>query len=104
MNALDLIRRIESLGGRIELESDGLRLHASTPLPDELVEAVGKQKVAIMLALGAPLNTAITSALAEVRPYLSPSLRRLSDDRLLILVNWSIMSAFDRAVVEVSRR
>jgi hypothetical protein len=104
MTALDVIRRVERLGGSIELEEDGLRLHAPSPLPDDVVAAVSKQKVAIMLALGAPLNTAITSALGEVRPHLSPSLRKLSDDRLLVLVNWSIMAAFDKAVMDVSRR
>ena len=56
-----------------------------------------------MLALGAPLNTAITSVLGELRPHLSPALRLLPDDRLLILINWSIMAAFDAAIVKVAR-
>jgi hypothetical protein len=55
-----------------------------------------------MLALGAPLNTAITSVLAELRPHLQPALRKLPDDRLIVLINWSIIAAFDRAVMQVS--
>lgn len=103
VSALEVIRRVETLGGRLVLEPDGLRLQASAPLPDDLVAAVGREKVAIMLALGAPLNTAITSVLAELRPHLSPALRRLPDERLLILIDWTIMAAFDRAIMRVAR-
>jgi hypothetical protein len=103
VSALEVIRRVETLGGRLVLEDDGLRIRASTPLPHDLVAAVGKEKVAIMLALGAPLNTAITSVLSELRPHLTPALRRLPDDRLLILVNWSIMAAFDQATMKIAR-
>lgn len=103
MSALEVIRQVETLGGRLLVDSDGLRLQASQPLPDELVAAVGKEKVAIMLALGAPFNVSVTSALAELRPHLPPSLRRLPDDRLLVLINWSIMASFDRAIMTLAK-
>jgi hypothetical protein len=103
VSALDVIRRVETLGGRVVLEADGLRLQAASPLPEDLVAEVGKEKVAIMLALGAPLNTAITSVLAELRPHLPPAMRRLPDERLIVLVNWSIIAAFERAVMKVSQ-
>jgi hypothetical protein len=102
MNALEVVRRVEMLGGRVVLEADGLRLRADVPLPDDLVAAVSREKVAIMLALGAPLNTAITSVLSELRPYLSPALRRLPDEKLIILFNFSFMAAFDKAVSNFS--
>jgi hypothetical protein len=102
MSALEVIRRVETLGGRVLLEPGGLRLRAAAPLPEDLVAAVGKEKVAIMLALGAPLNTAITSILAEIRPHLPPAMRKLPDERLMLLINWSIIAAFDRAVMKVS--
>jgi hypothetical protein len=98
MSALDVIRRVETLGGRLVLEPDGLRLQAASPLPDDLVADVGREKVAIMLALGAPLSAAITSVLGELRPYLATPLRNLPDDRLIILINWSIMAAYEKAV------
>jgi hypothetical protein len=103
MSALDVIRRVETLGGRLLADSDGLRLQASEPLPDELVAEVGREKIAIMLALGAPFNVAIASVLTELRPCLPPSLRSLPDERLMILINWSIMAAFDRAIMKAAR-
>lgn len=103
MNALEVIRRVEALGGRVILETEGLRLQADGPLPEDLVSAVAREKIAIMLALGAPLSTAITSVLTELRPHLSPALRRLPDEKLIILINWSIMAAYEQAIWKVSR-
>ena len=103
MSALDLIRRVEALGGRLVLDNGQLKLRAPTPLPDELTAAVSEQKAAIMVALGAPLDTVINGVLRDIRPHLPKSLKQLPDDRLLVLVNWSIMAAWEKAIRAVTR-
>ena len=47
------------------------------------------------------MNQTVATILGDLRPYLPQSLQRLSDDRLLALVNWSIMAAWGRALKEV---
>jgi hypothetical protein len=54
-------------------------------------------------ALGVPLNVTIGTILAEIRPHLPPALRKLPDDRLLTLVNWTLISAFETAIQKVRR-
>ena len=103
MSALDLIRRVEALGGRLVLDNGQLKVRAKAPLPEELTAAVSEEKAAIMVALGAPLDTVISEVLKDVRPYLTKSLKRLPDDRLLVLVNWSIMAAWEKAIRTAAR-
>jgi hypothetical protein len=103
MSALEVIRRVEALGGRLVLDAGKLKLRAPEPLPEELTAAVSDEKAAIMVALGAPLDTVISEVLKDIRPYLTKSLKRLPDDRLLVLVNWSIMAAWEKAVRTVTR-
>ena len=98
MNALDVIRRVEVLGGSLVLDGHQLRLRASHALPDDVVTAVGEQKAAIMVALGAPIDTVVGAILHEMRPQLPEGLRKLPDDRLLVLVNWSIIAAWEKTV------
>ena len=57
-----------------------------------------------MVALGVPLDLAVAGILKEIRPYLSPPLRKLPDDRLLALVNWNIIAAWNRAMREADER
>ncbi len=99
MSAVELIRRVEVLGGRLFVDEDGkLRIQAQEPLPQPLVAEISADKPAIMVALGTPMNTIIHTVLGEIRPFLPESLRRLSDDRLLALVNFSIIAAWHRAI------
>ena len=104
MTALDVIRRVEVLGGRLVLDGDQLKLRADQALPDEVVSAVAKQKASIMIALGAPIDTVVGSVLEEMRPQLPKSLRQLPDDRLLVLVNWSIIAAWEKAIQKFSQK
>ena len=103
MSALDVIRRVEMLGGRLVLDGDRLRLQAAEELPDDVVTAVGEQKAAIMVALGAPIDTVVGAILDEIRPQLPEGLRKLPDDRLLVLVNWSIIAAWEKTVQKFGR-
>jgi hypothetical protein len=103
MSALDVIRRVERLGGRLELDGGNLRLRAPEQLPDDVVAAVSEEKAAIMVALGAHLDTVVSGILREMRPHLPSSLRRLPDDKLLVLINWSIITAWEKTVREAVR-
>ena len=100
MSALEVIRRVEVLGGRLVLDGESLRLQAEKALPSQVVAEVSEQKAAIMVALGAPIDTVVGSVLAEIRPELPPSLRKLPDDRLLVLVNLSILAAWQKAAAK----
>jgi hypothetical protein len=98
VSALELIRQVETAGGHLVLEAGQLKVRAPAPLSDELLAEVAREKPAIMVALGAPLDTVASEVLEDIRPYLPASLRRLPDSKLLILVNWSIISAWDASV------
>ena len=103
MSALEVIRRVELLGGRLMLEGDQLKLRAPEPLPEGVVADVSREKAAIMVALGAPLDTVVSMVLTEIRPNLPAALRQLPDDSLLALVNWSIIAAWETAIQKVMR-
>lgn len=103
MTAFDVIRQVEALGGRLVIDGEDLRVRASKPLPNDVVASLRAQKAAIMIALGAPVDTTVGAILTELRPHLPPGLRNLSDDRLLALVNWSIMAAWERAILKFAR-
>ena len=96
--ALDVIRAVYLCGGSVRLEGDRLVMAADSPLPEEVRHAVRQRKSEIMIALGAPFDTAIAGVLADLRPHLTASLRKLSDQDLLLLVNWHIITSFQKAV------
>ena len=98
MNALEVIREVEARGGKLVLDGDQLKLKAPQPLPDEIMAAVSEQKATIMTTLGAPLDAVVAGILEELRPNLPASLRKLPDDRLLALVNWSIIAAWEKTI------
>ena len=98
MSALEVIRRVEALGGRVLLDEGRIRLRAPTPLPDDIVAAVSKEKASIMVALGAPLDTVVSGVIEEMRPHLPDALRHLPDSKLLVLVNWAIINSFETAI------
>jgi hypothetical protein len=72
VSALDLLRRIEQLGGRVEvLGGSALKLTAPLPLPADLVDAVRQEKAAILCALAelrAPARTLDGCAAHAVTP------------------------------------
>ncbi len=98
MNALDIIRQVEELGGQLTIDDGQLKVRAPEPLPQDVMEAVRTHKPTIMVALGVPFDQTVASVLKEIRPFLAPSLQRLPDDRLLALVNWNIMAAWQKAI------
>jgi hypothetical protein len=99
VNALEIIEEIRKLDADVCLEDDKLVIRGSgNRLPDDLRDALREHKIEVMVALGAPMDRAIASVLAEIRPHLPLSLRNVPDSKLLILVNWSIINAWATAV------
>ena len=97
-DALEVIREVYALGGHLRLEGDRLLMEAPRPLPELVRKAVREHKPAIMVVLGAPLDAVVASILEEVRPHLPSVLQDLPDGKLLALVNWSIIAAWNRAL------
>ena len=97
MNALEVIRSVYAYGGKLTVDGDELRVSAPAPLPDSLRQALREHKPSIMVVLGAPLDVVVCKVLAELRQHLPQSLQQLSDEKLLVLVNWTIMAAWEKA-------
>jgi hypothetical protein len=102
MSAFELLQRVHSLGGQVRLAGDDLQVTAPRPLPEDLLIELSREKPAVMVALGAPFDRAVGSILNEVRPHLPPALRDLSDAKLLVMVNWTIMAAWQKTLEQLS--
>lgn len=102
MNALEVIRQVYALDGKLTMGEGKLKVLSLAPLPDDLRQALREHKPSVMVALGAPLDVVVANILEELRPNLPKSLQTLSDDQLLALVNWSIMAAWERAIQKVA--
>jgi hypothetical protein len=104
MNAIEIIERVREHEADLALVDDHLVVRGwAEPLPEELKEAIAKHKGELMVALGEPANHTIAVILADIRPHLPKALQRLPDDKLLALVNWSIIAAFEKAVRTATR-
>jgi len=104
VNAIEIIEQVRAHDTELVVEDDRLLVRGrASPLPDDLRRALRDHKAELMVALGVPLDRTVAFVLAELRPCLPKSLRGLPDDRLLVLVNWSIVAAFDAAIREAAR-
>lgn len=104
MTALEILRRVHSYGGRVSLGEGGkLVLEAPAPLPDDLRMAIREHKPSIMVALGAPLDAVISEVLADIRPFLPEAMKQLSDEKILVLVNWGIIGAWEHVVSKAGK-
>lgn len=105
MNAVEIIQRVQSLGAQLYVDDARLMVSGSgEPLPEELRLALKDSKVELLVALGMPLDRIVGVVLADVRPYLDKNLQQLPDSKLLVLVNWSIMHAWNRAARRLGER
>ena len=105
VNALEIIRQVCALEANVVLEGKGLVIRGNgAPLPTELEEALRQHKAEVMVALGAPANMAAEAVLDEIRPFLAPALKRVSNENLIVLVNWAIIHAWNKAVTEASKK
>ena len=104
MNAIDIIEQVRAHNAELVVSDDRLLVRGrSAPLPEDLEQALREHKAELLVALGVPIDRTVSSILRELRPHLPAPLRRLPDDRLLVLVNWSIIAAFDAAVRQAGR-
>ena len=103
MNALEIIQALRQHGAELAIEAGDLVVQGRGPkLPDQLRDELAIHKADLMVALGCPIDRTIASVMNDIRPHLPPSLRQLPDDRLLILVNLSIIQAWCKAVERVN--
>ena len=101
MNAVEIIEKVREHDAELVVENDRLLVRGrASPLPDDLRQALRDHKAELMVALGVPFDRTVAFVLAELRPHLPKPLRGLPDDHLLVLVNWSIMAAFEAAIRE----
>jgi hypothetical protein len=104
MNAAEIIERVRQYDADLVIREDRLVVRGrGDQLPDDLQRELREHKAELMIALGVPMTRTVASVLSELRPYLPPALRRLPDDRLLTLINWSMMAAFETSVQKVRR-
>jgi hypothetical protein len=105
MNALEIIAEVRAHEADVVLDNDRLVVRGhGEPLPPELQDALREHRAEIMVALGAPMEQGVASVLADMRPYLAPSLQELSDGDLLRLVNLNMIMAWHKAMAQVARR
>ena len=103
MNALQIIEAVRAHGGEVAAQ-DGqlvLRVKRGESFPDSLRSELHAHKAELLVALGTPLERTVAAVLADLRPHLSPSLQQLPDDRLLALVNWHIIAAWQKACARI---
>lgn len=105
MNAFEVLLAVREHGAEVFMQDGQLLVRGSgEPLPDDLRAALSEQKLSIMVALGAPFDRATKSVLDDLRPYLSPTLRNLPDERVLVLVNWNILAAWRRTLLALENK
>jgi hypothetical protein len=99
VNALEIIERVRDHQADLIIVDDRLVVRGRAErLPEGLQAELREHKAELMIALGAPIDRTVAAILKELRPHLPPPLRRLPDDKILALVNWSIIAAWGTAV------
>ncbi len=99
MNAMELIELIHEHNAELAVEHQRLIVRGQgDPLPEELQVALREHKAELMIALGIPIDVTVASILDEIRPHLPKTLRELPDSKLLALVNWAIINAWNAGV------
>jgi len=102
VNALGIVEAVRRHGAELAVEDGRLIVRGEgPPLPEEVRRELREHKAELLVALGEPLDRTVAGILADLRPFLSPALRRLPDDRLLALVNGNIITAFEASIRKV---
>ena len=108
MNAISIIESVRKNGGSIVLDDEGrLKVRgvgkSGETLPEELRKALSEHKAELMIALGCAIQPTLAQILEELRPQLPPSLQRLADDKLLALMEWSIIHTWEQSIQKLGR-
>jgi hypothetical protein len=105
VNAIEIVDAVRQHGATLALEGGRLVVQgAGAPMPAELRDELGAHKAEVMIALGCPIDRTVASIVADIRPHLPAALMALPDDRLLALVNWHIIAAFETAIRRLGER
>jgi TubC N-terminal docking domain len=101
VDAAELLIKLRRLGLAVSLEdADKVAIAPKTLLTSDLRQEIveHKSEVLTLLHREEEVKRILSETLESLRPYLSPSLAALEDEKLLALVNWSIMVALRRLV------
>lgn len=99
MNALELVDAVRKHGADLAVEEGRLVIRGSgPPLPAHVRNELRERKAELLIALGEPIDRTVAGILADIRPFISPALRRLPDSQLLALVNWNIITAWNSSL------
>jgi hypothetical protein len=107
VDAVELLIKLRRLGLAISLEdADKVAIVPKTLLTSELRQEIieHKSEVLTLLRREEEVKTILGEMLESLRPYLTPSLAALDDEKLLALVNWAVMVALRRLVDEMEAR
>jgi len=105
VNALEIVRAVQEHGATLALEGGRLLVKGSGErLPSDLRVELARHKTEVLVALGCPMDKALVNILEELRPNLSPALRALPDEKLLALVNWHIIAAWEKTISRLHQR
>jgi hypothetical protein len=80
--------------GRLELKDRKVVVEGR--FPSALLEELRARKEDVRKAL------LVASAVSEIRPHLSPTLRDLPDEKLLALVSWHVIATWERRIHKVA--
>ena len=98
MNAIEIIAAVRAHDAELAAEDGRLfvRGHGAR-LPKDLREALHQHKAELLVALGVPLDGALSGMLRDLRPHLAPALQGMSDGQLLTLLRWHVTAAWETA-------
>jgi hypothetical protein len=103
MDAVGLLLKLRRLGLAVSPAGENIALAPKTLLTPQLREELleHKPEVLSLLRREVEIKRTLGDVLASLRPYLTPSLAVLEDEKLLALANWSVMVALRRLVDEM---
>ena len=105
MNAAEILERVKEHEAELVVRDDRLVLRGKgASLPEKLQAAVREHRAELMIALGLPFDRTVAAILSELRPHLPPTLRNAPHGDLLVLVNWSIMAAWEKTILKAGQQ
>ena len=103
MNALEIVDAVREYGASLAIQDGELVVRGTGQrLPEDLRAEVVEHKAELLIALGCPFDSTVAGIVADIRPHLSPALQRLPDSKLLALINWHIISAWEQAIQKLA--
>jgi len=110
-NVAVIMEQVREHGITLKLVENKIQYFPKSAMPTDLVECIRERKAEIIECLRQenrfsnqiPTPEQIAGVLSELRKYLSPNLQKLDDEKLLALVNWNYMLAWNRMKPQIGR-